>query len=83
MAREALEFQKKSFYKQVSVGHEFWYKKTAVVVGWDWRSSEQLSLEADTEYRSRVGKDRSIGNKTGRVKISLKIVQTAAISSYG
>lgn len=43
---------------------------------WDQRSSEQLSLEADSEHRSKVGMERSIGNKTGLVIISLKTVQT-------
>ena len=44
---------------------------------------EQLSLEADLNQRNKAGIDRSIDNRAGVVIVTLRIVQTAEISSYG
>lgn len=46
-------------------------------------SLEQLSLEADLNQRKKVGIDRSIDNRTGILIITLRIIQTTEISSYG
>lgn len=46
-------------------------------------SLEQLSLEADLNQRKKVGIDRSINNRTGILIITLRIIQTTEISSYG
>lgn len=44
---------------------------------------EQLSPEADLNQRNKAGIDRSIDNRAGVVIVTLRIVQTAEISSYG
>ena len=46
-------------------------------------SLEQLSLEADLNQRKKVCIDRSIDNRTGILIITLRIIQTTEISSYG
>ena len=44
---------------------------------------EQLSPEADLNQRNKAGIDRSIDNRAGVVIVTLRIIQTAEISSYG
>ena len=46
-------------------------------------SLEPLSLETDLNQRNKVSMDKSIDNRTGIVIITLRIIQTAEISSYG
>ena len=46
-------------------------------------SLEPLSLETDLNQRNKIGMDKSIDNRTGVVIITLRIIQTTEISSYG
>ena len=46
-------------------------------------SLEPLSLETDLNQRNKISMDKSIDNRTGIVIITLRIIQTAEISSYG
>ena len=46
-------------------------------------SLEPLSLETDLNQRNKIGMDKSIDDRTGIVIITLRIIQTTEISSYG
>ena len=46
-------------------------------------SLKPLSLETDLNQRNKISMDKSIDNRTGIVIITLRIIQTAEISSYG